>query len=285
VIEIGSSDSAAILGVSPRETPWQAWARLVGLLPEPPEEELMEWGKILEDTVLREFCLRERWVIEKQQAQYHHRSKPWLRATPDGLILRYEKGEDRAVLALAEVKCVIGHVPDVPRVDWLVQCCHQRLVAESVEQDVSEQYLIAFGGLRMVWWEVPRHVGAMDRILREEEKFLELVEKQTPPPVRAADASALNKAWPWAEAKTVELPDSLLQADRDIALVDVLMAEWGSLRDRSEAQIKAAMGDATKGTLSNGVTYTWAPHSRKEYVVKANRVRPFKRHGRKDDEA
>ncbi len=282
MIELGSSDAAVIMGCSPYKTPWKLAAELSGLLPEDDyESEVMAWGTILQDSVLREFALRERFVIEKDQPSYHHRSKPYLRATPDGLCLRYERGNDRAIMALVEVKAFVSHAPDVPRVDHLVQVLHQRLVAETVET-IDEQYLVYFGGLRMVWFEVPRHQGAIDRILREEEKFLAMLERGELPPVSARDASALNRAWPWVEPRAVELPGLLLECDHVIEQAEQHMERLKGLRDDAEAQIKAYLGDATTGTFSDGTKYDWKGYTRKGYTVKEARIRRFTRHGRKE---
>ena len=272
MIELGSSDAAPILGVSPFETPWHCAARLTGLIADDREEtEAMEFGTRLQGEVLRAFCQRHGWIIEKEQPQYR---VGFRRATPDGLLISYDKAGDRTRLALAEVKCLVGHVPDVPRVDWLVQCLHQRWVTGTAEE-IETQYLIAFGGLRMVWWEVPYHDRAIRRVLDEEERFVDDLKRGIMPPVRAADASALNRAWPWVEPKAVELPDVLLNCTKVIEEADAQIAKWKDLANTAEAEIKTVLADATEGRFSDGSRVTWKPYQRKGYEVKPSVVRRF----------
>ena len=278
-IELGSSDAAPILGVSPHETPWQCAARLTGLIPDDREEtEAMEFGTRLQGEILRAFCAREGWIIEKEQPTYRVGNR---RATPDGLLISYDKGQDRTRLALAEVKCVVGHVPDVPRIDWLVQCLHQRWVAGTAEE-IETQYLIAFGGLRLVWWEIPYHDRAIRRVLDEEERFLDHLAHGIMPPVRAADAAALNRRWPWVEPKAVELPDVLRNCLTVIEEADAQIAKWKDLADTAEAEIKTALAEATEGRFSDGSRVTWKPYQRKGYEVKPSVVRPFKHYAAKE---
>lgn len=275
-IEIGSSEAPVILGVSPHETPWGLWAKKVGLItPEQAESEAMAWGTRLQGEVLHAFAEQEHMVIYEEQKTHRHFMRTWQRATPDGFCMRYRAQHDDDSGVLVEIKCVVHQVPPVPRVDWIVQCLHQRLTVPNV----NEQQLVAFGGLRMISWEIPWHQRAMDRVLREEEKFLELVEKQIPPPVKAEDAGVLNRAWPWPKPRAIALPAELLGCDAVLVEADRQIKAWKDMQAGAEAQIKTALGEAEQGILPNGTRYSWKAHDRKEYTVKANRIRSFKRVG------
>jgi putative phage-type endonuclease len=278
VVEIGSSDAPVVLGVSPFKTPWCLWAKLAGLIePKDEESEVMIWGTRLQGEVLAGFAEDQRLIIYKEQPTAHHLTKPWMRATPDGLLMRYRSETDDEAMILVEVKCTASQPPPVPRVEWLVQAVHQRLVFESLpEYTIAAQYLVAFGGLRMVSWEVPRHQAAMDRVLREEERFLERVEKQDPPPVRAEDASVLHRAWPWSKPETVLLGDEFYKADAEYAQGAEMMKLGESMKARSQATIQAALGEAERGRLADGTMFSWK--------TTKNGQRRFRRYGQEENE-
>ena len=274
MIEIGSSHAPAILGVSPHLTPWQLAARLTGLIPDTTEEtEAMEFGTRLQGEILRAFCQRTGWIIEKEQPQYR---AGFRRATPDGLLVSYVRDEDRTRLALAEVKCVTGQPPDVPRVDWLVQCLHQRWTVGCFEE-VEAQYLIAFGGLRMVWWEVPYHDRAIRRVLDEEQRFVDNLQSGILPPVRAADAAVLSKAWPFVKPEPRILDAATLDLIRRFEIQKRDENTVRAEREQTEAEVKALIGDAAEAVWPDGTRYSFKPYTVKEQVRKAHTARPLKR--------
>ncbi len=257
MIELGSSDAPVLMGCSPHSTPWRLYAEKVGLLKREDEaSEVMEWGTRLQDAVLTWFADAHRFVILKEQATMYHADKPWCRATPDGLLLAYYDVGDREDAVLVEIKCVVYQVPPVPRVDWLVQCLHQRIVAESL-MPVRSQWLVAFGGLRTEVWEVPRHERAMDRVLREEERFLERIERQDPPPVRGDDASVLHRAWPFSRPETKILDATLHMWVAHWDKARAAMKTWEAQETQAVAHLKTALGESEQGVFPDGSRISW----------------------------
>lgn len=259
MIEIGSSDAPAILGVSSFLTPWQLWAEKVGLIERVDEpDEVMRAGTALQEAVLEmevdEFGLEAGAGVPQHRAT--HPARKWQRATPD--CVTYD--DDRRARWLTEVKCLVGQPPPVPRVADVVQCLHQLLVFEQAESN----RLIYFGGLRRERFIITRHQGALDRVLRAEEAFLELVEKQIPPPVRAEDAEGLWRGWPLARDEVRVLPPEAIEWDRKMVNAERMRAIADHRYQESRAQIKAAMGEAMSGVLpdGSGVRYTWRPDKR-----------------------
>jgi predicted phage-related endonuclease len=270
VIEIGSSEAAVIMGVSPHSTPFQLWARRVGLIKdETVETEIMSWGTALQDAVLDKFVDDPSQIYFTQQV---YRRAPF-RATLDG---EWTTGE--GAHHFAEIKCVIGHPPTSPRVEWVVQCLHQRVAVNAPE---TVCHLVCYGNLHMESWLIPHHQAAMDRILREEERFLEMIEKQTPPPVRAADASILHKAWPFTRKELVKLDAAVSEAAREWERWSQAAAEAQKTADGFRATIQAAMGEVEEAITTDSVRYSWKQYERKAYEVKAATYRQFKRMGGK----
>lgn len=85
---MGSSEVAAVLGLSPYETPYEVWARKKG--PEPPKETntAMRLGNILEDGVAQLFQEESGTLILEEargNVLYVDEERDWLRASPDRL--------------------------------------------------------------------------------------------------------------------------------------------------------------------------------------------------------
>ena len=280
MIPLGSSDAPAILGVSPRLTPWQLWAQKVGIIEAKDEpDEIMLAGTALEPVVVDLFLAQMGWpdlgLLRSPDTTRFHDVRSWQRATPDAVRLNaYGSAGD-----LIEVKCVVGHPPSAPRVDWLVQCLHQRLVYE----EASAQWLVAFGNLQLVWWEIPRHPRALDAVLRAEERFLQLVETETPPPVRAEDAAPLSRAWPLVLDAVRELEPETLAWDAARVRADEQITKWKRVKGLADARLKAAIGDHQRAVLPDGTTYTFRPHPVKSHVLPARTDRPLRRRGGDDE--
>jgi predicted phage-related endonuclease len=288
MIEIGSSEAPVILGVSPHKTARQLWQEKVELVEAKDEAtEVMRRGTQLQVTVLA--MLADDLGVPFDPAVYmehtgYHKDRPWQRATPDMIWLH---DTDVAIFAvghcsIAEVKCTVAMAPDVPRVDWLVQVLHQRLVFP----DAEHAYLAAFGGLTLKWWDVPKHQRAMDRILRAEEAFLEAVEKEVPPPPTHRDASSIARSWPYPRAavKILDTPEARETAAR-YELAKAAAAAATQQEQQGAAEMKALIGDATAAVVPGVARYTFKPYQVNEQLRKAYTARPLKRVGKVEEDA
>src|SRR5690606_15971722 len=81
---IGGSDIAAIVGVSPWDTPLSIYLRRVGELPEKEETEAMYWGTVLEEVVAQEYKRRHPEVqVRRVNAVLQHPETPYFLANID----------------------------------------------------------------------------------------------------------------------------------------------------------------------------------------------------------
>jgi predicted phage-related endonuclease len=284
--EIGSADAANIMGVG-YKTVWSEWAERVGILePKDEPDEIMANGAALQEAIVRLYAKRHGYGIEHGEQTYR---RGWMRATPDAMLLQYVPEEDRSQRISAEVKCVTTQPPDVPRVGWLVQVLHQMYtlqINEALMRDFWKDRrwgishaILCFGALRLVEFPVPWHQGAIDRLLREEERFLERVATHDPPPVCAADAAVLAKAWPWVKGEVKRLD---VQALNVSAAFEAWKREEETAqkeRLKWEAELKALIGDHEEAVLPDGTRYRFKPYTVEAQLRRQYTARPLKRLG------
>src|SRR5262245_42442218 len=83
---IGASEAAAIVGLSPWESPLAVYARKVGVLETVKEEtEAMRWGALLEPLILTEFGIETGREVVRAGKLLRSVERPWQLATLDGL--------------------------------------------------------------------------------------------------------------------------------------------------------------------------------------------------------
>jgi putative phage-type endonuclease len=92
---IGGSDAAAVMGVSPFETPEELWLRRTGRLAPKPDTFPMRRGRMLEPQARAEYERRTGIAMPKQLGI--HDVHPWLRASFDGF--------NRELPRISEFKC------------------------------------------------------------------------------------------------------------------------------------------------------------------------------------
>jgi putative phage-type endonuclease len=90
---------AAVLGLSPWESPFSLWHRMAGTVSDKVEvSPEMEWGTRLEDAVAQKFYEGHEYCVEST-GTWANVDRPWQRATPDRLLSRRGR-----LVALLELK-------------------------------------------------------------------------------------------------------------------------------------------------------------------------------------
>lgn len=85
---ITGSRIAAVLGLSPWESPFSLWHRMMGVAPEQPVSDLMHWGTKLEPVILAEYAERRRFAghqLVTKPGVYRSVERPWQMVTPDAI--------------------------------------------------------------------------------------------------------------------------------------------------------------------------------------------------------
>lgn len=113
---IGSSDIAAIVGLSPFTSAYTLWHRKAGKVAEQAESDFMDWGKRLEPVIAAKFAENHPSFVVAPTGTWAADGRPWQRANPDRLIIN-SFGTDNGpggIDSYLEVKCASAYKAD----DW-----------------------------------------------------------------------------------------------------------------------------------------------------------------------
>ena len=130
---IGASDVAAILGLSPWETPFSLWLKKTHRVEPEPENEAMLMGHLLEEVVVKRWEMETGEKAIKASAAdiiYVHPEHDFLRATPDRVIRGRKK--------ILECKTTVTQIdPDDLPIHWVTQVIYQMYVTGIHEADLA----------------------------------------------------------------------------------------------------------------------------------------------------
>lgn len=95
---IGGSEVAAIVGLSPWDSPYSLWMRKAGIIGKKPVNREMHWGTVLEDAVRTEWLRRHPDIhlvpgTHRGAGTWLHRADERFLANPDALIIRNRRRE------------------------------------------------------------------------------------------------------------------------------------------------------------------------------------------------
>ena len=180
---IGSSDVAAVLGISPWVTPYQLYCEKTSPVIDVEESEILHFGHIMESVIASEYMRRHGVKLQKRNRMYRSRKYPELIADID----RYEVGG--RIVELKNVsewagKSKFGDGKDDVPDYYLLQCQHQMFVTEIHELSLAA----VIGGHRYRDYEIQYDAELAEFAAAKcHEYYTECVEKRNPPPATAKD--------------------------------------------------------------------------------------------------
>lgn len=264
---IGSSDVAAILGVTDNRTPLHVWYDKRGQLADEDPTEPMLWGTLLEDTVAREWARRNRSVIQRVGLIARH-DTPWAMATLDRRVAECPLNRDTRTACALEVKCRNAFTAsrwraDVPD-DVLAQVMWQMWVTGYDHIHVA----VLIGGSDYRQAVVRRDPQVVAFILGEVERFRteHLLPGVRPVVDDPAKAQALN------DLDAALHPDRVGVVEIDVEAIGEVMeyaaaSAAKSVADRRLKAARARLAQAADGhqvaTFANELAYEFTPTHRR----------------------
>lgn len=259
---IGSSDAAAILGLSSYKTPYDIWLQKTGRVVENGEMSEKAWiGTMLEKAILGMVAHKiGDPVIPAPDGSEATFVKGILRANVDGMVTCFAKGSP-----IVESKTT-GQLQDWGDSDTdgvpdhvLVQVTHQMICAESDLCYVAR--LGAAFGLAFDIFTVPLDRGFANEIHdRLHEWWDRHVTTDTPPEIAEGQAPSFDmlRARKRVAGEIAELPEEIVAMERQAkARLDAAEAEYAT----AKALLVAAMGDASMA-VGGGLKITVSQVSR-----------------------
>lgn len=273
-----SSKVAAMLGLSPYESPFSLWFRMKGIAEAQTVTAEMMAGHYLEDAICR-YVADQLQITTRPGGTWRSRERPWAVATPDRRVLapgaRPSAWKHERICAVVEAKAVARYE------DW------GRQGTDDIPPHVRAQVLwqldvldlpVGYVGALLPnhefrWYEVRPYEGELEYVRAEARAFLDSLAADQPPNVDSHDETyrVLRALHPEIEDRAVDIPPHL--AVEWTAAVHRLRAAENA-HALARARIAQHMGRARKGTL-DGITIACRQAngpSTPPYVKAPNRV-------------
>jgi putative phage-type endonuclease len=276
---ISASEIAAVLGISPWQSPFSCyWQKVEGWQGEDNAE--MSAGRRAEGVIADWFadeCDPHESLAVRSAGLYASKDRPWQLATPDRLIwseweMQYGTHGPlgRKLLALLECKYLIGgwdgwgepDTDDIP-VHYRAQALWQLDVME-----VDEVFVAAWHGAEFRCYRVRRDEKDLRVMRTAGREFMDRLAAGDPPPIddHTATIATLKQRHPSLEDREVLAPVELAEAYRRAR---ALKARAEKALDGFEARIRDLLGDANRLTCNGHLVASRSVYERKPYEVGA----------------
>lgn len=203
--KVGASEAAIVMGLSPWSTPFQLYEEKLGLRPPKDLSAAMFRGMELEEKARRAYEEMTDRLIFPQVVV--HEVLDWCIASLDGMNLEGTriceiKCPGRETHRIAEQGCIPEH--------YMPQLQHQMFVTGL---DSVDYY--SFDGREGVLITVERDDKFIEKMMKEEKKFMECLYTMTPPPLTDKDYRDLSKdeEWNTLECQYVQVCNQLKELE------------------------------------------------------------------------
>lgn len=271
---IGSSDAAAVLGLSRYKSALAVWLDKVGQAQPEAMNDAMRWGLWLEPALATAYTERTGLAaVVPPRALYRHPDRFWQIASPDRL------AEGRIV----ELKTA-GHrqanewgdegTDEIPE-PYLIQVQHQMSVLDLPRADVA----VLIGGQDFRVYSVARSEPLIERLTEIEGDFWEHVLRREAPPAdwtHPATPQLIESMYQPNDGKTVMLPP---EAEKLVELYEFYAdqaRDGDTAKKQVRAELVALLGDASLGLLNDGRRVKRKVTERKGYTVEPSTYVDFR---------
>lgn len=245
---IGASEVAAVVGLSPWDTPFSLWLKKTGQVPPEPENQAMRMGHLLEPVIAQLWEEETGGRIVKASARdilYVDPDRPWRRVTPDRTARR--DGARR----LLEFKSTSRDIaPDDIPVHHICQCQYQMLVTGIHDNDLCWLTNGRYFGYAPVPYDEEFAVWLgeqVDRFWNEN-----VIGGKEPPAIQASDIIS-----PSVPGKSVEADSEAVEDVGTLREVSTSISALEARQDALKDKLKLYMGDAEALVHGGKTLATW----------------------------
>lgn len=253
---IGSSEVAAVCGISRWETPFDVWARKKKLVPEKPDTAPMRAGRRLQDAILKWYADENKKsnLVVLFDTPWFHRDRDWQRASLDGWFINER--------LLVEVKNVgvqsasswgPSGSDEIPQ-EYLAQVAWQMAVAEANEADV----VALIGGQDLRVYHVARDRELEEILLAKATEFYEryMLGDEQPTVQGTTVLEYIRGKYPRAVLPLREATDNERALAESLRIARRQLAVLTGSCDQIETRLKLAIGDS-EGVEGPGFRITY----------------------------
>ena len=248
---IGGSDIASVMGLSRWKTPLQLWAEKTGQV-EPDDlsnNEAVEMGNELEDTVARLFTKRTGMAVRRSPWRYYHPNYDQFQCQVDRLVTKTDELLECKTCSFRKEKEWAGE--EIP-VEYILQVQWQLLITGRKVGWIA----VLIGGQKFLYKKIEADGELQQKMLESAVAFWDMIEKKIPPVVEGDDNAFMVKLHPKASEEIREASEDF---NASIALLQQTKAQIIDLeatKNELEAKIKSAIGDL-KGIKTKEYTAKW----------------------------
>jgi putative phage-type endonuclease len=253
---LGASEVAAVLGLDRYRSPYQIWARKMGLVEEPEAGEPAHWGTILESAIREEWERRSGLEAIKPDRPILHPVHAWACCSPDGLVVTEPDGlEIKTVGVRREDAWGEPGTDAIP--DYYLTQVHWSLgvVAEARGWHVAA----LFGGQRFATYYVRRDSDMINVLLDAVGEWWERhIIHGEEPSVDGSEATAriLAHRWPRHQRPLLPAPAEVEDLARALRQTRSALEHDEAAEREAVNRIKALMGDG-EGYAGTFGQITW----------------------------
>lgn len=252
-MKIGGSDAAAICGISPWQTPLEAYLKITGQLAIQDSPQ-MEWGRRLEPVVRQKYIeATGRKVFynenpKKFGVEFQHPEYSFIQGSLDGLS---ESHEESRVLEIKTARSRDAWIDGVPEY-YQCQIAHYLACTGLDRADVA----VLFGASDFEIFELERDQELIDLLIGAEVEFWNKhVLPMNPPDPATINDAALR--WPRSISVQVQADEQIAAAIDDLKMVRRAIENLEANKADLELQIKAAMQEADTLMVGGKPAVTW----------------------------
>lgn len=257
---IGSSEAAAILGVSPFMTPYTLYQEKLGLLPPKATTRAMKIGLLLQDDIIELYVEdTNRLVIaEPPNSILVHPTHEWLIASLDGRHLPFQHNgrryEGEGVLEAKSAHFMKrDEWTDEPPPAYQVQLQHQMVV-----KDVRWGVIAVLVGYDLLWMVMERDEAFAGYLVEKERAFMDRLERRDEPLADGSEETRdlLKRLYPKDVGTSVVLPPGASDWDADYLLGHEQEKQGKKLKEEASNRLRQAIGEASYGLMPGGVIWS-----------------------------
>ncbi len=274
---IGASEIAAVLGESPWSSPLALYAEKTGKYDRDfSDNEPVYWGQKLEPAIVEAYSERTGRKTRRAGKLLRSSLHPWAMCTLDAET--WEAANDVDAWPF-EVKNTSSFKADDwengPPPHYELQVQQQMLVTGARKATIAA----LIGGQRMVWADVPRDETLIRKIVYHGERFWDRVMRRDVPAPDGSDSArrALSALYPDG-AGTVVLPGVARDAADELETLKTQRKQLDKQIELIENTVKAAIGEAEMGFLTDGRSFSWKLQHRRAFTVEASSFRVLRLH-------